>query len=79
MLIDDNWVSIGSANFDPRSFFHNDELNVLIPENKLITDIEQFFVDGFGRSKNLTLRDLKHRSLKEKFFGRFMLLFFWQL
>ena len=47
MLIDDCWVSIGSANFDPRSFFHNDELNLLITEHTLIKRIEDFFVDGF--------------------------------
>ncbi|HSM81537.1 MAG TPA: phosphatidylserine/phosphatidylglycerophosphate/cardiolipin synthase family protein, partial [Nodosilinea sp.] len=27
VLVDDDWVSTGSANFDPRSYFHNDELN----------------------------------------------------
>lgn len=79
MLIDDNWVSIGSANFDPRSFFHNDELNLLITESKLIKNMEKFFRDGFTSSNHLTLSDLKHRSLKEKLFGRLMLLFFWQL
>lgn len=79
MLIDDTWVSIGSANFDPRSFFQNDELNLVMTENKLIKDIEQFFIDGFKSSNHLTLRDLRKRPLKEKILGRLMLLFFWQL
>ncbi|KST69998.1 phospholipase D-like domain-containing protein [Mastigocoleus testarum] len=79
MLIDDCWVSIGSANFDPRSFFHNDELNLLITEYTLTKRIEDFFLDGFSRSHSLTLKNLKHRPLKEKLLGRLMLLFFWQL
>ncbi|MEM7554743.1 MAG: phosphatidylserine/phosphatidylglycerophosphate/cardiolipin synthase family protein [Cyanobacteria bacterium P01_A01_bin.84] len=79
ILIDDNWVSIGSTNFDPRSFFQNDELNLLVKENKLVQDIENFFVDGFAHSKSLTLRDLNNRPVKQKLLGRLMLLFFWQL
>ncbi|MEM9923267.1 MAG: phosphatidylserine/phosphatidylglycerophosphate/cardiolipin synthase family protein [Cyanobacteria bacterium P01_D01_bin.50] len=79
MLIDDSWVSIGSANFDPRSFFHNDELNLVVTENKLIQNIEKFFLNGFTCSNHLTLKYLKNRSFKEKMLGRLMLLLFWHL
>ncbi|MEO1375246.1 MAG: phosphatidylserine/phosphatidylglycerophosphate/cardiolipin synthase family protein [Cyanobacteria bacterium J06635_10] len=79
MLIDDSWVSIGSANFDPRSFFHNDELNLVVTESKLIQNIENFFLNGFTCSNHLTLKYLRNRPLKEKLLGRLILLLFWQL
>ena len=41
--IDDHWGSIGSANLDPRSFFHNDELNLCSGSADMVRYLEQFF------------------------------------
>ncbi|MEL7524023.1 MAG: phospholipase D-like domain-containing protein, partial [Cyanobacteria bacterium J06553_1] len=29
LIVDNSWVNTGSANFDYRSFLHNDELDIL--------------------------------------------------
>ena len=57
VLMDDKWVSLGSANLDPRSFFHNDELNLCTNATDLIWDIEAFFEAGFGQSKLIRLQN----------------------
>lgn len=78
VLIDNNWVSLGSANLDPRSFFHNDELNLCTSNSILISQIEKFFEHGFSESHRVTSKDWKRRSLKEKAIGSLGNFFYWQ-
>ena len=79
MLIDDQWVSLGSANFDPRSFWQNDELNLSTAQLELSQQVRQFLQNSFSQSRSVTKRDLKRRSLREKLVGKFALIFYWQL
>lgn len=79
VLIDDSWTSVGSTNFDPRSYYRNDELNLSTPQDKLVRTIESFFLDAFTQSQLITLKDWHRRSLLERLMGRFWLLFYWQL
>lgn len=79
LLIDDQWVSTGSANFDPRSFFHNDELNISTAQPQMVQHIEQLFRIGFDRSKLVSMTDWRTRSLWKRIVGRFVLFFQSQL
>lgn len=79
VLIDDCWVSLGSANLDPRSFFHNDELNLCTPDRKLIQQVEHFFQDGFAQSHLVQSPLWKKRPIKEKLVGRLVNCIYWQL
>ncbi|MDY7020760.1 MAG: phospholipase D-like domain-containing protein [Cyanobacteriota bacterium] len=79
VLVDQHWVSLGSANFDPRSFFQNDELNLSIASFDLIKQIESFFLEAFQNSNFVNLRDWKRRSILQRLIARFWLLFYWQL
>jgi cardiolipin synthase len=78
VLIDNHWVSIGSANLDPRSFFHNDELNLCTDNSKLITQIESFLEQGFDRSQEIKFERWQHRSIQEKIIGQLGNFFYWQ-
>jgi len=78
-LVDDHWVSLGSANFDPRSLFKNDELNISTSEVAVIPQIEAFFKLGFANSYFVNRKDWQRRSKVERLIGQFCLLFFWQL
>lgn len=78
VLIDQDWVSIGSANLDPRSFFHNDELNLCTSNSQLFSQVEGFFDQGFERSQEIDLKIWKQRSLAEKMVGRLGNFFYWQ-
>jgi cardiolipin synthase A/B len=79
MLMDRDWASIGSANFDPRSFFHNDELNFSFFESELIQQVEHCFQDAFLASGQVTLKDWRSRPWWQKVLGQITLLFRWQL
>lgn len=76
MLIDDSWVSIGSANFDPRSFWSNDELNLSTSQPFLLENIENFLSNGFEESRKINYQEWKRRPLIQKIRGKVMLLFY---
>lgn len=79
ILVDDCWVSSGSANFDPRSFFHNDELNFSTDEPGLVREVEGLFEEGFSQSRPVSATEWRKRSLLQRLIGRFITFFQWQL
>jgi len=80
LLIDDTWVNTGSANFDYRSFLHNDELDITTNSPKLINKIIQTFEHGFANSHCITLERWQQRSwLKHRLLGNIVRLAQWQL
>ncbi|EAZ90970.1 phospholipase D-like domain-containing protein [Crocosphaera chwakensis] len=79
ILVDDQWVSFGSANFDPRSFFQNDELNLSLKNSDFAAQVEAFFIKAFEKSHLITLKEWHKRPLGDRLIGSFWLLFYWQL
>jgi cardiolipin synthase A/B len=73
LLIDNQWISAGSANFDPRSFFHNEELNISTAEPQMVKHIERLFHTGFEHSKLVTMTDWRTRRLWKRAIGRLVL------
>lgn len=66
MIIDDLWVSVGSANFDNRSFRLNDEANLNVFDSKFAREE----VDSFERDKQyareITYEEWKRRPVAQK-------------
>jgi cardiolipin synthase A/B len=80
LLIDDRWIVTGSANFDPRSFDHNEELDLVSPQPELVNSIKSFFDNGFAQSKLVTLSHWKQRSWwQHRVLGNMVDFFQWQL
>ncbi|MGP1375390.1 MAG: phospholipase D-like domain-containing protein [Almyronema sp.] len=79
ILIDQDWVSLGSANLDPRSFFHNDELNFSTAQPFVVNQLEQLFLQAFTKSKSVSLATWRSRPLAKKLYGRCSLSIYWQL
>jgi cardiolipin synthase len=79
ILIDDRWVVTGSANFDPRSFYHNDELTIGAEDPALAAQVEAFFLDAFADSRALTPEALDGRDGWCRAQGQLTLLFKWFL
>jgi cardiolipin synthase len=79
MLCDRQWVTLGSANFDPRSFFHNEELNFSLSQSQLAKAVEYFFLCAFANSKAIKWADWKSRSWWQQVLGKLTLFFRWQL
>jgi cardiolipin synthase len=66
MIVDETWVSVGSTNFDNRSFRLNDEANLnLIAPDFAKRQIEVFNNDK-TRCKKITLDEWRRRPFKEK-------------
>lgn len=57
MLIDDDVATVGTANFDNRSFRLNFEITVVVVEPKFTKDVEQMFEDDFSNSRLMELNE----------------------
>jgi cardiolipin synthase len=80
LLIDDIWATTGSANFDPRSFCHNEELDICSTQPKLVEGIRDTFEKGFAQSHIITYAKWQRRSLiKHRILGNLVDFFEWQL
>ncbi|MGB7251477.1 MAG: phospholipase D-like domain-containing protein, partial [Phormidesmis sp.] len=80
LIVDDEWVNIGSANFDYRSFLHNDELDIVTNSADLFRHVEQTFEKGFSQCEKIGLRQWRRRSwLKHRMLGNVVRLVQWQL
>lgn len=68
-VIDDAWATIGSANFDVISFFHNREANVMITEPTVVGELKQQFLHDLAHAKELTPNDWHKLPLWKKASG----------
>jgi len=66
MVIDGLWLSVGSTNFDNRSFRLNDEANLNAFDRELAQEQTRAFEDDKRRSKQVTLAQWRNRPLREK-------------
>jgi cardiolipin synthase len=73
-VVDEFFTSVGSTNFDQRSFRLNDEANLNVLDRKLaqrqITDFE----NDQKHSTEITFEMWQHRPLSEKFWGKVAIL-----
>ena len=66
-IIDGEIASVGSGNFDYRSFEHNFETNVLIYDNIIAQKIEKIFFGHCKKDIQLDYNSFKNRSILIKF------------
>lgn len=66
MIVDGAWASVGSTNFDNRSFRLNDEANLNIHDAAFAEHLEQIFVRDKASSREVTLEAWRRRPMKEK-------------
>lgn len=71
MVVDDVWVSVGSTNFDDRSFRLNQEANLNVLDPGFGAEQARVFADDRARSRRVTLEEWRHRSLWERVQERF--------
>jgi cardiolipin synthase len=69
MMIDGLWTSVGSANFDNRSFRINDEANLNVIDEAFTRREEEVFARDLARAEEFTLADWRHRGVGEKLLG----------
>lgn len=66
LIVDELWVSVGSTNFDNRSFKLNDEANLNIHDQRFAQRQMADFRADLARSKQITLEEWNKRPWKEK-------------
>jgi cardiolipin synthase len=71
MLVDSKLASVGSTNFDSRSFRLNDEANLNVYDHAFAEKLEDVFEADLKRSKRITYEAWKHRPLRQKITERF--------
>ena len=74
MIIDDLMVSVGSTNFDNRSFRLNDEANLNIYDPVFAARQTRVFEQDLTRARRISLQEWQDRPLKEKLKERLALL-----
>jgi len=70
LVVDEYLVSVGSTNFDSRSFKLNDEANLNIYDAEFARRQTQIFADDLAKSKRITLDDWNRRPWTSKLVDR---------
>ena len=70
MLVDGVWGTVGSTNFDNRSFSLNDEINVSFEDRSLVEIMERHFLEDLARADEITLEGWKKRGPVERILDR---------
>ena len=68
IVVDGQWVSIGSANLDNRSFALNDELNLAFLDRGLAEQLTKVFQEDLQHAERVTLEGWQRSSYKHIFY-----------
>ena len=66
MVVDGVWATIGSTNFDNRSFALNQELNLTVYDGVLTRRLEEIFREDLKYAKKITYEEWEDRSVFER-------------
>ena len=66
MIVDGLWTSVGSTNFDNRSFRLNDEANLNLFDKDFAEQETREFEADKDRAKRITLTEWRNRPVSEK-------------
>jgi cardiolipin synthase len=72
LVVDEFLVSVGSTNFDNRSFKLNDEANLNIYDRDFAKQQTAVFADDIRKSQQVTLEAWMHRPFTEKLIEKFV-------
>ena len=63
MVVDGRWLTVGTTNFDNRSFAHNEESNVCCVDRRLAGQLHDTFLDDLNGSERVTLERWQRRGI----------------
>jgi len=66
-VIDGVWSTVGSCNIDPRSFAHNNELNVAVVGHDFAVSMEAMFNRDLKATREITAKSWADRSRGDRF------------
>jgi cardiolipin synthase len=62
MVVDARWVTVGTANFDNRSFAHNEESNMGVFDRALAEQLHATFIEDLNGCERVTLERWRRRG-----------------
>jgi cardiolipin synthase len=62
VLVDGVWSTVGSSNWDPRSFLHNNELNAVVLGREFAREMRVMFDKDLANSDRIELEQWRRRS-----------------
>ena len=65
-IVDEIWTSVGSTNFDNRSFRLNDEANLNVFDSRFAEEQAGIFEEDKGRARRITLEEWRRRPWRER-------------
>jgi cardiolipin synthase len=71
MVVDGIWATIGTTNFDNRSFALNEELNLTMYDAALARELETIFHEDLKYSRQISYEEWASRSVFERLFELF--------
>lgn len=71
IVVDGVWLTIGSTNFDNRSFALNQEINLTVYDSGLAHRLEEIFQEDLKYSQQITYEQWQSRSIFERIFEFF--------
>jgi len=69
MVVDKAWATVGTTNFDSRSFSLDEESNVCIYDRRIAEELEAIFVEDLKYCDRVTLEEWRHRGIKTRLLG----------
>lgn len=66
MVVDGLWATIGTTNFDSRSFAHNEENNVCVHDRAWAQTLHDIFLEDARTCDRVTLEAWRHRGLTQR-------------
>lgn len=66
MVVDDLWVTVGSTNFDTRSFSTNDEANLNVLDPRFAAEQRRIFEADLKKARRITLEEWATRPWTQK-------------
>jgi cardiolipin synthase len=66
VIVDDRWVTLGSTNFDERSFSLNDEANLNVYDEPFAREQIRVFDEDLRRARMITLEEWENRPLLDR-------------
>jgi cardiolipin synthase len=69
MVVDGIWVTVGTTNFDNRSFALDEESNVCVYDGVLAQKMEEIFAADLKSCERVRLEKWRHRGIRKRLFG----------
>lgn len=70
-VVDDDWATVGSSNFDGLSLFVNHEANIIVRDAVFAASLRDYILRGVADGVVITLQDVERLSLPRRLWNRF--------